>query len=720
MPYFSDLPYFIPILALVLITIAIKGGTRGKVFIALLLLAIIIGDGWICNTIKHAIQRERPFAALSDVHLLLGKGGSGSMPSSHAANWFAATMVTFLFYRRSWRFMLPLALLVSFSRVYNGVHYPSDVLAGAILGAGYAAALVFGADWLWISIGRRWFPLWWQKMPSLLNAGRGTGNAEKKLSTDTPADLNTHWLRLGYVFIFLLLVLRLFYINSSIIELTEDEAYQWTWSKNLALSYYSKPPLIALVQFLGTYLWGDREFGVRFFSPVISAVFSLLLLRFFSRQVSARVAVTVTLILTATLLLAVGSTLMTIDPLSVLFWMATMLAGWRAIQPDSETRDWLWVGLWMGLGFLSKYTNLFQWICWMVFFVLYPPARKQLRTRGPYLALLINALCLIPVLIWNAQHHWITLEHVSNDGALGKGWNPKTLDFMAAEAVLLNPVSFCAMIFAAIAFWRTQRTALNVFLFSMGAPLFLFYFLFSFHSRVLPNWIAPSIIPLFCLMALYWRTRWAKRWVRITFTVAVVFGIFLNVIGHDTNLIGKILKRPLPAKVDPLRRARAWSGTGNKIGEVRRALEREGTPAFIICDHYGTTGELSFYVPEAKTLVGTGKPLVYFLAKDHPENQYFFWPNYLSRTGENAIFVQTVEEPKLVEGWLWKWLTGDVNLIRPNLPIPLPPPPLLQKQFSSVKDLGIFKIEYRGRMFRHVQLFECRDLLKESAPTSTQ
>ena len=48
--------------------------------------------------------------------------------------------------------MLPMALAVSFSRVYNGVHYPSDVLAGAILGAGYAAAgtIALQAAWNWI------------------------------------------------------------------------------------------------------------------------------------------------------------------------------------------------------------------------------------------------------------------------------------------------------------------------------------------------------------------------------------------------------------------------------------------------------------------------------------------------------------------------------------------------------------------------------------------
>ena len=61
-------------------------------------------------------------------------------------SWFAATMVAFLFYRRSVRFFLPVAVAVSYSRIYNAAHFPSDVLVGAILGAGYGVAIgQFGA-----------------------------------------------------------------------------------------------------------------------------------------------------------------------------------------------------------------------------------------------------------------------------------------------------------------------------------------------------------------------------------------------------------------------------------------------------------------------------------------------------------------------------------------------------------------------------------------------
>ena len=74
---------------------------------------------------------------------------------------------------------------------------------------------------------------------------------------------------------------------------------------------------------------------MRFFSPVIAAVLGFILLRFFAREVNARAGFFLLLIITATPLTSVGAVLMTVDPLSVLFWTAAMLAGWRAVQENA-------------------------------------------------------------------------------------------------------------------------------------------------------------------------------------------------------------------------------------------------------------------------------------------------------------------------------------------------------------------------------------------------
>jgi len=122
MPFLSGNAFFVPALIVAGILLVCKGRERGLFCLLLLILAVSLTDGLICRTIKHAVARPRPFLVLADVHCLLGKTNSGSLPSSHAANWFGATMVMFIYYRRSLWFMLLAALLVSFSRVYNGVH----------------------------------------------------------------------------------------------------------------------------------------------------------------------------------------------------------------------------------------------------------------------------------------------------------------------------------------------------------------------------------------------------------------------------------------------------------------------------------------------------------------------------------------------------------------------------------------------------------------------
>jgi hypothetical protein len=617
------------------------------------------------------------------------------MPSANAANWFAATMVAFLFYRRSARFFLPVALAVSYSRIYNAAHFPSDVLVGAILGAGYGVAMPIGFNAFWRWAGRRWLPLWWERLPSLVplsaEAGSGSGDSSPSAIGHRPSAIETHWLRLGYVLIAVLLLARWAYLASGIIELSEDEAYQWLWSKHLALSYYSKPPMIAYAQFLGTSICGDTVLGVRFLSPVLAAILGFLLLRFFAREVSARTGFFLLLILLATPLVAVGSTMLTVDPLSVFFWTLAMLAGWRAIRDDATIRDWLWVGLWTGLGLLSKYTALLQWISWAVLFALWPPARKQLRRPGPYLALLICLLCAVPVLVWNAQHDWITLKHVAADNAkLGEPWHftlRHFFEFLGGELGLLNPVFFVAIWVAAIGFWCQHAKDLRmVFFFSMGAPLFVIYLLFSFHSKVQLNWIAPAIVPLLCLMTVCGEAnlRRGARYVLRWLVLGLVLGLALVTVLHDTNLIAKATGKPLPMKLDPLRRVRGWTEVARVVGEARERLLAEGKPVFIIGSHYGLTSQIAFNLPEARERAGTD-PLVFYRTSDRPVNQFYFWPDSRGRKGESAIYVSEGSRPK-------------------------PPPETVLAEFASVRPLELREVLYRGRVITTLQLFECRGL----------
>jgi 4-amino-4-deoxy-L-arabinose transferase-like glycosyltransferase len=292
----------------------------------------------------------------------------------------------------------------------------------------------------------------------------------------------------------------------------------------------------------------------------------------------------------------------------VLFWTLAMLAGWRAVQGEGSTRYWLWTGLWMGLGFLSKYTQLFQLLCWACFFLLWPPARKHLRRSGPYLALLVNLLCTLPVVIWNAQRKWVTVSHLADRADLHREWHPIKYfsEFILGQFGLLNPIFFVAMIWAAIAFWKRRRHDPKlVFFFSMGAPLFLCYLLFSFRSRVLPNWIAPAVLPLFCVMVIYWDAQWrlGAEKLRGWLTAGLTVGFTLVVFAHNTDLVQKVTGRFLPVKLDPLHRIRVWDEVAKVAGDARQQLLAEGMPVFIIGDTYQLTGIISFYLPEAKARV---------------------------------------------------------------------------------------------------------------------
>ncbi len=111
-----------------------KGGRKGKIAAVTALLVITASDQISSSLLKNMIGRVRPCNALENVRLLVGCTGSYSMPSSHAVNNFAIATFFSLIYNEYKYVLFTIASLVAFSRPYVGVHYPSDILVGALIG----------------------------------------------------------------------------------------------------------------------------------------------------------------------------------------------------------------------------------------------------------------------------------------------------------------------------------------------------------------------------------------------------------------------------------------------------------------------------------------------------------------------------------------------------------------------------------------------------------
>jgi len=164
-------------------------------------------------------------------------------------------------------------------------------------------------------------------------------------------------------------------------------------------------------------------------------------------------------------------------------------------------------------------------------------------------------------------------------------------------------------------------------------------------------------------------------------------GLPVVVLLHDTQLIGKATGWQLPRKIDPLNRVRGYHQLAPQVAAARAKMEKEdGKPVYIITDHYGRAGMLSFYIPEAKRAVGTARPMVTVKATRHPENQFWFWPEYdhRDRRSENALYVLETDEHQ-------------------------PVPPQLLAEFEQVAEIGtVHDDPDPSRAWRHFQLFACR------------
>lgn len=385
--------------------------------------------------------------------------------------------------------------------------------------------------------------------------------------------------------------------------LTADEAYYWRLSQHLAGGYLDHPPMFAVIIRLGTLIAGDTALGVRLVSVLLALPASWAVWRaaaiLFDDE---RLAATAALFFNLTLIVAVGTVIVTPDS-PLLVFSAFVLLALAKVMETGKGVWWLAVGAAAGAALVSKYSALFFGVGIVAWLLIVPELRRWLFTPWPWLGGSVALALFTPVLVWNVGHDWDSFVFQLSRLAVDHFTLRYVAEYLLAQLGLATPCVFVLGVMGLAAFLagRGGTRGVRVLLGAMVWPLVIYLAWHSLHQRVEGNWTAP-VFPAFSIAAaaavhrIEWRGRWSEL-VDWSNKLAVPIGLAI-VAGIELQAIFGIV--PL-GRIDPTARAlgAGWRELGPQIDGLRREI---GAPVVLTSNH-DLAGWLAFYLPSRPPVV---------------------------------------------------------------------------------------------------------------------
>jgi 4-amino-4-deoxy-L-arabinose transferase-like glycosyltransferase len=374
--------------------------------------------------------------------------------------------------------------------------------------------------------------------------------------------------------------------------LAPDETYYWLWSQTPAFGYADHPPMIAWWIWLSTRVLGDSALGIRAL-PVLSAVVTSIAVYGIATQLWNRsIALRAVLWFNATILVGIGAIFSTPDAPSTMFWA---LAVWALSAIFRTQRSWLWiiVGLFAGLGCVSKYTNLFFGLGIVTWLLIDPEGRRWFRSPWLWVGGLVACLIFLPVFLWNEKHDWISFSQQFGRMSVHQVTLRYLGEFLASQLGLLNPlIAYFALVAIGIAFRKPNdyRSSPSAFLVSIATPLVAYMVVHALHDRVQANWLAPIYPQVALLAAAAAGSDLAASPIREPLLRAVV------PLGCAVSTVALMyLARPFDVPLPFQSLADRLEGWESLAAEVERLRQRSGA-TWIATAGYDVNAELSFYM----------------------------------------------------------------------------------------------------------------------------
>jgi len=425
-----------------------------------------------------------------------------------------------------------------------------------------------------------------------------TASAHPPLAPPKPPEIA--WWKLA---ILPLLLVAVRVALAGMMELSGDEAYYWTWSRNLAGGYFDHPPMVAWLIRVSVGIFRTNELGVRMPAILLGAG-SMLVAGDIARICGAtsQTVLRLQVALFCLPILQLHSALMTPDAPAMFFTLAAISWGLRYLIEPSSPRHWLMLGSACGLAMLSKYTALLP-VATILLFVLIARPRYALQTIA---AGALAVLVLWPMLIWNYQHDWVSFRFQLSHGI---GTDDKSSwmtlgDYAGGQILVATPVLAGLMLWAAARTIRRGKDVRTRLLGVVGAATLLFFAFTSLRHKVEVNWPSMAWPILLILLELHVQRLggWSLRALRTGVIVAAVAMVVLS-------MPPAFLLRLHPGGA--LGAVGGWEPLASKIDSMAKGLP-------IYATRYQDAGLLAFYLP--------GRPYVRVLRRSADRMSQFDLP----------------------------------------------------------------------------------------------
>lgn len=277
-------------------------------------------------------------------------------------------------------------------------------------------------------------------------------------------------------------------------DLSTDEAHYALYGYFPALSYFDHPPLVGWSQIPFIALFGGNppDWAMRLVPMAAHAATLWLLTVFTARHFGDSAARWTAVIIAVAPLPHMLGAAQVPDSL-LIFWAAALLVQTdRLMHRPVTLRQWLLFGLTLGLAGLSKYTAAF-FVPALLVCLISAQGGRVLLTAGPWVAALVSALVISPVVIWNAQHEWISFVYQGAHGTGNKAWEwGRAVKQLVLQLLVYGPL----LTLLPLWLWRgtvaaTQRPAIRLVLW-LAVPFILIMLFLSGRSNALPHWTAPA------------------------------------------------------------------------------------------------------------------------------------------------------------------------------------------------------------------------------------